>query len=416
MLKQVFILLSGSATAQLLLMLSYIFLARWYGPGIMGEFRNYTAISLSLAVIMMGGYEMALMLNKTDERLATHMKLCWRIWMATSVALIVLFFTLGQLLVEWLQAPHLAFWVYVLPFSIILESAINLMQQFLTKKQHYGQLSKAYLLYGVVFGALSLSGSLGVKSVHWIFGGMVLAQMAKALWVFRAYWKLKPAIAGTDFNSIQKQAHRFRDYPIFHLGSSAANQASREMVPPVLSSLFGPSLSGWFSMANVILLLPMRFIAQAFPQVFYQRIAQAKSQGARAVRKETLQAMGLLVVLNALPTACLAIIGPSLFAWLLGPEWANAGLYIKWLAAFALLSSVTSPLMGLVNVHFQLKAFFLYNMVLLLTRIGSVWLVAQLGYDANTTIAWYGILAAIGTLGLLLWVLHLGGILQRKNA
>lgn len=407
-------LLTGSVGAQVLLLITYFLLAKWYGPDGIGELRVYTSITLTMAILMSGSYELALMLTESERETQAHIKLCLRIAAWVTVILVPIGFFFSDSLAVWLQSPSLRFWAKILPISILMEGLINLFHQYLTKKEKYKQLSLAIFIYGVCFSIVALASSQRELDVDVLFTALVLAQFVKLLLYLWQYHKSKESAFALSGNDIKKQAAKFKEYPTYHLGSALANYGSRELVSPLLSSFFGPAVTGLYSMANQILFLPMRFLMQVVPQVFYQRIAAARNIGKRAVRKETISALLMLFVVSTIPTLLLAIFGPNLFATLLGEKWVGSGEFIKWLVLFAIISSMASPLTGMFNIKLKLKPLFFLNIGLLITRLGAIYIGGKLE-NSDTAIALFGIAAALGAAFMLVWILRLSGVLGNKE-
>lgn len=411
--KSVITLLQGSAGAQVIMVATYFVLARWYGPDSIGEIRNYTAIVLTVALLVNGGYELAIMLPKKSADALGLVSLSFRILIIFLAVLWPLGFFLREEIADILNSRAFGFWAILLPLSIFMEGLINLLHQYLVRAKRYRKLSMALLAYAIVYSVVALAGSWHHLNIHWLFGALFFAQTIKFLFYISAFFiekKRTEAFKG----SLKDLSKEFKDYPSYHLGSGLANQASREMVAPLLSSFFGSGASALYGTTLQILNLPMRFLSQAVPQVFYQRVAKAKELGEKHVKRETLNVLYFMLLVSAIPTFILAVFGPDLFAWALGEKWRASGEFVKWLGAFAVVGSVASPLTSLINVNLKLKSFFLFNILLLVSRLGAIVLGAQFG-GAEVSIAFYGWMALAGALVLLFWMLKLAGIIKLKS-
>jgi hypothetical protein len=72
--KNVAVLASGTALAQVLTVLAYPILMRLYNPGDFGLFALFGALNMTLVAIASGRYELAIVLAKTGRRRRTY----WR--------------------------------------------------------------------------------------------------------------------------------------------------------------------------------------------------------------------------------------------------------------------------------------------------------------------------------------------------
>lgn len=407
---QLITLLTGSALSQIVLLMGYFVLARWYSPHDLGQLRVFTAIALTASLLVNGGFETAIMLPKREEEALALLALCGRISMIVFVGATPLAYLLQDEMALWLQAPVLGKWGVWLPFSMVAEGFGAAVHQYLVRGKKYRHISLILLAHAVVFIGIALLGSAVALSPVLLIQALIVSQglrlalylaIARHSWIragIRPVWLAGGAVSG------------YGQYPTYHLGSRLANHASRELVAPLLSVLYGSGAAGLYGMAIQILYLPMRFINQAMPQVFYQRVAKARLLGPGMVRAQTVQAIVIMLVLSGIPTLILAAAGPWLFTLLLGEAWRDAGGVVRYLAAFAIVSGIVSPITSLVNIRLRLKAFFGFNIALLLSRLAAIGAGALLmGFWSS--VALYGLVALVGAVALGIWMLRLGGIL-----
>lgn len=413
--KSVITLLSGSVGAQLILVLSYFVLARLYGPEVIGAYRTYTAITLTGALLVNGGYELAIMMPDREARAVAILKLCSRIALVVFLLLLVAFLLFRTEIENLLQNDMLNPFLILIPFSLLLEGLNQAMHNFLVRLKSYRGLARILVFNALTFMIVALLPSLYAKWLSWLFIGLISSQVVRLLISVLLVRTKIVGMVQKEAVGMSEVAREYADYPRFHLGSGLSNYASRELVIPILGGYFGSAVAGWYAMAMQILQLPMRFILQAVPQVFYERIRRARDIGTDEMRKETKQALFFLFGVNFIPTLILALIGPWLFAILLGEEWRNAGKYLIWLLPFVLTAGLASPLTSVFNVNLKLRQFFLFNLGLLLTRIGAL-LIGQYFFDANLTIGLFGITAFLGAVILLYWILRQSGFFKRQHA
>lgn len=415
-LKSVLTLLSGSVTAQVVLLLTNLLMARWYAPEVLGEFRVFAPIVFIGALVACGGYELAIMLPKKDRDAYALMALSRKILLCFLLLLLPLAFFLSADLAEWFKAPSLSFWAVFWPLSMCLEGAFNLMHQFLVRKKQYKNISFTLLSYALLYACIALIGSQIELSVHVFYIAWISAQVLKvSLYVgFYLQQRQKDASLLKNEKPSPNLAKVYWQYPVFHLGSGLTNTASKEGVAPLLSAYYGSAAAGLYSVAFQLLFLPMRFLSQSVTTVFYQRVTSAKSLGPKYVKRETLNTVFFLLLVSTLPTFFLTFFGADLFGFLFGDEWRDAAVFIKWLAAFAIISSVASPLTSLVNVKFKLASFFAFNLALLVSRLGAVVLGAYWAYGAEATVQLYGFSAFLGAVVLIVWMLQLAGIFKKN--
>jgi O-antigen/teichoic acid export membrane protein len=132
---------------------------------------------------------------------------------------------------------------------------------------------------------------------------------------------------------------------------------------------------------------PATLVGGAVSQALYPRLTPASGQAAgctAAGRALVLRTMLLLAALAAPLVAVLWWLGPALFTWAFGPDWADAGLLARALAVYIGLHFIASPL-GVVTMAWQAQAW-----ALKLALVGQVVFVAALAGG----LAWGGLAGA----------------------
>lgn len=166
--KSVITLLSGSATAQIIMVLSYFIIARWFGPDFIGEIRVFASITLTGALLVNGGYELAVMLPSKPENSLQLLRLCLRILLVSLAVMAPIGLFFSHEIADLLKSPALGFWAKVLPFSIFMEGAINLLHQFLVRSKKYKNLSFALLSYSIIYALIAIPGVYTSANINWL--------------------------------------------------------------------------------------------------------------------------------------------------------------------------------------------------------------------------------------------------------
>ena len=102
--KNIAVLASGTALAQVLTVLAYPILMRLYNPGDFGLFALFGALNMTFVAVASGRYELAIVLAKTEEEAANILALTLGIVAAISVASGFAVWAFGDPLLELLAA------------------------------------------------------------------------------------------------------------------------------------------------------------------------------------------------------------------------------------------------------------------------------------------------------------------------
>ena len=135
---------------------------------------------------------------------------------------------------------------------------------------------------------------------------------------------------------------RYRRFPLIDSGSALLNTASWQLPAFLLAAFFSPVVVGFYSLSFMVLQLPMSLIGSSIAQVFFQRAAEARSDGTLSHLVENV--FRLLIMIGIFPILTVTIIGPDLFAVVFGENWTEAGVYAQILSVWAFVWFISSPL------------------------------------------------------------------------
>jgi O-antigen/teichoic acid export membrane protein len=213
---------------------------------------------------------------------------------------------------------------------------------------------------------------------------------------------------------LKQAAHRFRRFPLLSGPSALLNKASLKLPELLFASLFMPSVAGWFALAQRVISVPSWLVSQAIHQVYLGEASEMARNDPGELKALFVKVSGLLAVVGVLPALVLWGFGGTLFPFVFGENWVEAGLYAESMS-FALFGQiVVSPLSMTLNVlerqDLQLAWDAVrFTVVAGLLGGGSLW-----GLTAGTTVLLYSLGLCL-TYGLL-WVLCLYAIRQQQMA
>jgi O-antigen/teichoic acid export membrane protein len=138
----------------------------------------------------------------------------------------------------------------------------------------------------------------------------------------------------------------------------------------MLAYFFTPAVAGYYALGNRVLRIPMSLIGRSVGQVFFQRAARARSEGNLTDLME--KVLTRYASFSLFPFALLFVLGPELFVFVFGAEWAEAGVFSQilsiWSFFWLMASSFSSLFYVLEKQDFMLK----WNVWLLMTRIAAL--------------------------------------------
>ena len=377
MLRAILTLLAGGALAQALPLLLGPWLTRLYQPADFGSYHLFAAVAANLAVVACARYEFALPLAQQDAEAAALRSLCLRL-----LALATGLTALGA--VAWALLAGVL-WPLWLPAAVGVLGWLSLATLTATRAQRFRRLGAARVLqYG---GGALLQGLAGL----WQFGlmGLIVAPTLAALAAVGALVWPGPvgSVRGAPRVGVRAEVHvtrarwlaaarRHRSFPLLNTPHAFLGALQDTLAIALIAGSLGPAAAGAWGLALRYLKAPATLVGGAVSQVLYPRLAAVAGDqpGCTAAgRALVVRTMVLLALLASPLVAALWWLGPALFTWAFGPDWAPAGGLARALALYIGLHFIASPL-GVVTLAWQAQAW-----ALKLALLGQLLFVAALG-------------------------------------
>jgi lipopolysaccharide exporter len=371
--SDVFKLGTGTALAQVLTILAAPILARLYGPSAFGIAALFQSITGIVSVVACLRYELTVMLPESHEEGANLLAVSLLSSVAVSAASVPALLLSRGLLLRWLKAGELGPYLWLVPVSVLLAGVFLGLNYWSTRRKQFGRLSFARLVSSVVAtgsqvgtgyaghgtaGSLVGTGVIGQAVSVLVLGGQVLRDDAVTL---RRSVRPQEMLAG---------ARRYIQFPLYGTWSALINAISWQLPAFLLASFFSPVVVGFYAFGFRLLNLPMSLVGQAIGQVFFQRAAEARAQGALAGVAESTYRR--LVSFGMFPLLLLTLVGADVFHVIFGVRWIEAGVYVQLLSVWTFFWFLSSPMGMLFSVLEKQKFSLVLNIAIFLTRLGSL--------------------------------------------
>lgn len=401
--RSVSVLVGGTAGLQLLSILTAPIYTRLYTPGDFGLLAVFTGLLSLIAVIASLRYELAIPLPEDDREAANVVALAMAIIAGAAgiTTVIVAFF--AQAIARGLDVPQLADYLWLLPIAVLLGGTYNVFNYWAVRTKHFTRITATRLQQALV--------SIFLKIVGFKAGGVMLllahvtSQSVGTLTLGRAALK-HPGFQGVNWSEIKRVGKRYHRFPLYSTWEGLFNTAGMQLPPLMFAAVFGPAAAGLYSLANMVLNLPMSLIGSAIGQVFFANAAAAHRAGQLGTLIAQLHEK--LAHIGMPPALLLMLLGPDLFGFVFGPDWRQSGEFARWMAPWLYLVFVSSPISTLFAVMEQQKQGLAFQVILLVARIGAILVGAWTG-DLGVTIMLFATVSALCWLGFLFWVARLAG-------
>lgn len=358
----------GTLGGRLITIAAMPLLTRIYSPTDFGVLASFLAIVTIVGVIACLRFDIAIPLSHSDKE-AAHLLLLSMCLAATFfVFLLVPAIFLPASVAEIIGIRKITGFLWLVPFGVFLVASYSAMQRWHSRARRFGVIARTRVfqatigvLVMVIGGFLNLApfSLLLGNALNIGAGGLSLAETTrKRDWsVFQtASWVgIKRAFIGNI------------KYPIYSVPEALANTAGIQLPILIIAAQSGPE-AGFIILAMQIMFMPMKMFGQSLSQVFASRGPEKQREGELAsftitVMKNTARAV-------IIPVFLIAVLAPSLVPLILGSDWVRVSEIMIWMAPWAFIQLVASPVSMVVFMVGWHRVLVLFRVVTFSLRIG----------------------------------------------
>lgn len=354
--RNVFTVVSGTATAQFLPLLVAPVTSRIYLPEHYGVLGLYMSITMLAGVLATLNYANAIVIPAEDEEAKHLLKISIR-----NTHLISCLFLAGVLVYEVVNyfnhfKMSLGLWLYLTPLSVLLVGYTNSFTAYANRRKEYKLISANRITAVLLTITVSLTLGVILKNETGLILGFILGQLVNGLLLgLKLVKKFSLGFGEIFFPQTEKGFYKkYASFPKFSLVADFINATTNQIPILLMNSFAGATIVGLYNMSNRLLSLPISFISTAIGEVFRQRASEdiAKTGSCRTIFKKTFLT---LVMVSIIPFVILLLFGPDLFAFFLGENWREAGVFSRIMAPVFLLRFINSPMSYIVYLVNKLR-------------------------------------------------------------
>lgn len=366
-LKNAFILISGTAVAQLINIAASPLLTRIFTPADFGQFTIYTSLLNIFGTLIGGRYELAILLPKyLSESLRIFMV---AILLAISFSIIL---PLGIYLTNRFILPNLISdpWIFpALTVSFLLFAYQNTASYMANRLGQYKAISAAKVAQSVVTLIAQITLGLFVTTKSSLATGYTIGLVASAILCTKML-SLRPGLFRTDFHRLRHTYHTYRKFLYINTPSSLLDNLS--IFAPVffIQIAYGDDQLGFYSLAFRINTIPATLIAQAVTQLFYKKISGIIEN--KSLVEQTMKKMIKLLLLIGLPIAVgMATLSPFVFSFIFGKEWISSGHLLQIMSLSFLVRFIVSPISSILIASGKLSMLAKWQVIYFIVLVTS---------------------------------------------
>lgn len=377
--KNVGMLVGGTAFSQLIALLALPILTRLYSPEDFGILAVYTSVLSLISVIACLRFEIAIPMPKDDQEATALLVLA-----LGSVFLITGLTGLGVgLFSNQLTAVtegKLSGYTWLIPIGVFFSGLYAALQYWATRKKAFPLVAKTRMTQAVSSSGTQLSMGYFGFAPFGLLLGQLLSVGAGVAGLGRYF--LGSSIGLLRALSIKQLKIAFQKYDRFPKYSTleAFTNIGGIQIPIILIAYYSAGIeAGFLMLAMRLLSAPMGLVGGAVAQVFLSEAAEKNHEG--KLRDFTHQTIFSLIRVGAPPLFLAAIMAPYVIPRVFGEEWQRTGVLIVYMVPWFFMQFITSPVSMILHItNNQKVAFFLQTFGLVL-RVGSVFIALRFSLD-----------------------------------
>ncbi|SEM66086.1 Membrane protein involved in the export of O-antigen and teichoic acid [Mesobacillus persicus] len=368
--RNITLLMTGTAIAQVLTLLAAPVLSRLYTPASFGILSLFTAIISVLTSISTFKFELSIVLPKKTTDASQLLYLSIITTAAVSLLSLVISFSLiDSGLLQRLNIQEIEPFLLWIPVSILLIGMYNSLNYWSTRKKSFKRLSISQTVrsLGIVGGQLA-GGLLKLGPVGLILGqilGQFLATFILSSQIFREDRRI---FNSPKFIRMKELFKEYKEFPLYNAPQAFINSISQNAPAFILALYFSPTIVGFYAICIRFLMLPFNLIGESVRRVYFQKAAELENTQGNVFNLFKKVTLGLAAI-AVIPIFLLITFGPDLFSVVLGREWEDAGIYARWMAISLFVGFFNIPSIVSIQMYKLQKYLLFYEVGLLVFRV-----------------------------------------------
>jgi len=376
--KNVMMLVSGTAFAQVISVLLSPIITRIYSPE---EFSTLTIFISILGVVSLLGsltYDSAIPIAEDNVKAINILSLSLIILTVFSFSLTVVLFFWGEYFLLIINANELIIYKYFIVIGLFMSGIYTIFNSWALRIRNYKVIAKTKYSQSIIGNAGKITFGLMGFGPGGLIIGQILGQSTGIVNLCIPIIKEhKELLKNIDIKTIIWCVKRYIKFPKYSAPTLLIISLASQLPIFFLSIFYTPDTVGYYGLALTMTFLPMGLIGKSVQDVFYGESAKLGKSNPKEIKRLSNNLLKKLLVIGAVPTIFLIFLGPELFNVVFGDKWYGAGIFASVLAIYAYAHFIFHPVSVVFSVFEVLHLQFYLNII-------KIVLVIIVFYTANT--------------------------------
>ncbi|MBD3829824.1 MAG: oligosaccharide flippase family protein [Arcobacter sp.] len=365
--------MTGASFAQAIPIAISPILTRIYTPQDFGVFALFLAIVGFFSVSASLRYEQAILVPKEDEDAVNIFALGFLINVFISIFLFFVVAIFHQEITNLFNNKEIGTWLWFAPLTIFFTGFFNLLTYWNNRKKHYSNITKATIIKSIILAISQIIIGAIKSGAAGLVGGQILSAILSNMRLAKALLNNKKLLKEISKESIVYQSKKYIDFPKYQAPHAMLNNLSSNLPTFVFSSIFNMGIVGFYSLATRIVFAPLGIISNASAKVYSQKVSELYNNQEDAF-SFTVRFLKSLAKKIILPFSIIVIFAPTIFGFIFGENWREAGVYTQILSPWIALNLLASTIAFIPSLVGMQKKAFMTGIVQLLLIVAAVYI------------------------------------------
>ena len=415
--RSMWVLAAGAGAAKVIGLLAIPLLTRIYTPEHFGVLAIFTTVVALLAPVVSLRYVMAIPLPKTDAMAFNVLALSGLLTLVLTLVVAVVIGLLADRVFPLLSVEALIPYWWLIPLAILGVSVYEILLLWATRKKAFRTISTASVGQSLAGNLLKIIlGLLALKPLGLLLGQLVAQSAGISLYVRAFKHSYRQHLTKVNWQRVQWLAGFYWSLPAFRLPSQFILVFSTKAPLLFMAAFYSAEATGQLALALMALAVPMSLFGRTMGKAYFSEVAAIGKHEPARIKQLTRDVVKKLFLVSVVPALVLMVASPTLFAFVFGEQWRQAGVFTSLLAMYLMFQFVASPLVNVLTVFHKQQVFLWLNLLRLLVIVGVFATAYYLDYSANWVVGLYSVALSVYYLYVMRVTFNNIGLSSKVNA
>ena len=363
-LRNMMILASGTAGAQVIAFAAMPIITRIYSPSDFGVLAIFVAILSLLVPFATFRYSVAIPLPRRSQTAVSVLALSVLLSFAVAIFMtIVLFFSADYIFVLFSVSVLSQYW-WLLPIALLGAGVYETLVSWSTREKQFKIIAKTKMTQSIASSIVKIVlGFLAFKPFGLLIGHVVAQVAGIGSIVSQSQAVFLQNKKHITLSRIFFLAKRYSDFPKYQIASRFLLAFASQTPLMFVAWMYDSETTGQLALALMVLGIPINLIGSTMGQAYYGEIANIGKKNVSKIKEITFSLIKKLFVLSIMPFLVLLLFGEVLFSFIFGVNWAQAGVFSSILAFYLVAQFISSPFVNVLNLYEKQSLFLQINLV-----------------------------------------------------